>query len=219
MNELKRELSRLTGIDFFNPKFREVFKKHFPNDGDAEEEKVEEVLNEGKDEEVKDNENDVVDVKNIDTEKADEKLEEKVEDIDKAEDEREIDKIEEEKADNTEKADEKAEEVNEESHEIGKDVDELKDSKTRDEELLDAKIELELIKNGVKPEKIESAKKYSKHEITSLEDLEKIKDMIREYPDWVRAYKPDDIGMSVGDDDDILTEEEKRLKSMGIDPR
>ena len=38
MNELKRELSKVTGIDFFNPKFREIFKKHFPNDKDAEEE-------------------------------------------------------------------------------------------------------------------------------------------------------------------------------------
>ena len=48
-NELKRELSKLTGIDFFNPKFRETFKKHFPNDKDAEEEKVEKMFDEDQD--------------------------------------------------------------------------------------------------------------------------------------------------------------------------
>ena len=43
MNELKRELSKLSGIDFFNPKFRDVFKKYFPDDKDAEEEKLEQM--------------------------------------------------------------------------------------------------------------------------------------------------------------------------------
>ena len=39
-NELKRELSKLSGVDFFNPKYRELFKKAFPEDKDAEEEKL-----------------------------------------------------------------------------------------------------------------------------------------------------------------------------------
>ena len=97
MNELKRELSKLTGIDFFNPKFREVFKKHFPNDKDAEEEKVDKMLNEDEEKEIDDvpAEDVVDDVKDIDTDKAEHEVEDKVEDIDKAEDEREIDKIEE----------------------------------------------------------------------------------------------------------------------------
>ena len=47
MNELKKELSKLTGIDMFNPRFREVFKKYFPEDKDAEEERLEDLeLNE-----------------------------------------------------------------------------------------------------------------------------------------------------------------------------
>lgn len=218
MNELKRELSKLTGIDFFNPKFREVFKKHFPNERDAEEEKVDEILDDNKDEKVDDVEAEdfVEDMKDINTKEADEKAEDKVEDIDKAEDEREIDKIEEEKADNDEKADEKAEEVNEESHEIGKDVDELDDSKKA---LLDAKIELELIKNGVSSERLESAKRMAKYEVTSLDELDKVKDLIREYPEWVRTHKVKDFGMPVDENPDELTEEEKKLKQMGIDPR
>ena len=37
INELKRELSRLSGVDFFNPKYREVFKKVFPGEKETEE--------------------------------------------------------------------------------------------------------------------------------------------------------------------------------------
>lgn len=218
MNELKRELSKLTGIDFFNPKFREVFKKHFPNERDAEEEKVDEILDDNKDEKVDDTEAEdfVKDMKDINTKEADEKVESKVEDIDKAEDEREIDKIEEEKAESPEIADEKAEEVNEESHEIGKSVNELEDSK---KQLLDAKIELELIRNGVSSERLESAKRMAKYEIGSLDELYKVKDLIREYPEWVRSFKPKDFGMAVDENADDLTEEEKKLKQMGINPR
>lgn len=220
MNELKRELSKLTGIDFFNPKFRAIFKKHFPDERDAEEERVEEGLND-EEKEVEETPvmEEVADVDNADEKEAEKEIEDKVEDIDKAEDEREIDKIEEEKADDVEKEDEKSNEVNEESKEIGKDVDELKDEKTKDEELLDAKVELELIKSGVKPEKVETAKKYVKHEISNIGELDRIKSIIAEFPDWVRSYKSEDIGMPVDDDNDALTEEEKRLKEMGIDPR
>lgn len=218
MNELKRELSKLTGIDFFNPKFREVFKKHFPNDKDAEEEKVDKMLNEDEEKEIDDvpAEDVVDDVKDIDTDKAEHEVEDKVEDVDKAEDEREIDKIEEEKAESPEVEDEKSEEVDEESHEIGKDVDELEDSKSQ---LLDAKIELELIKNGVSPERLESAKRMAKYEIASVDELDKVKELISEYPEWVRTHKAQDFGMPVDEHTSDLTEEEKRLKQMGIDPR
>ena len=199
ISELKRELSKLAGIDFFNPKYRDVFKKYFPDEEDADEEVVDETL---KDDGVKD----------------ENQVEDKLEDVNKAEDEREIDKIEEDKADDVEKSDEKAEEVNEESEEIGKDVDELKDDKTKDE-LLDAKIELELIKNGVSPERLGSAKKMVKYEVNSLDELDKVKELIKEYPEWVRGYKADKFGMPVDEDNDVLTEEEKRLKQMGINPR
>lgn len=217
MNELKRELSKLTGIDFFNPKYREIFKKHFPNEEDAEEKKLKEMEDIKDNKKVEDKAEDVVnDVKDIDTKEAETEVEEKVEDIDKAEDEREIDKIEEEKAESPEIADEKAEEVNEESHEIGKDVDDLEDSK---KQLLDAKIELELIRNGVSSERLESAKRMAKYEIGSLDELYKVKGLIREYPEWVRSFKPKDFGMAIDENADDLTEEEKKLKQMGINPR
>lgn len=55
------------------------------------------------------------------------KVKAKIQDLDKAEDEREIDKIEEEKSDVPEVEEDKAEDVKDESKEIGKDVDALKE--------------------------------------------------------------------------------------------
>lgn len=195
INEFKRELSKVSGVDFFNPKYREVFKKHFPADKDTEEEHVK-------------------DMGGVD----EEEITEKEEDIDKAEDEREIDKTEEEKADTPEKRDEKAEEKREETHEIGKEVNELKDDKTTDE-LLEAKIENALLRGGVREEKLGAAKRLARSEIGSLEELDKVKDILKEYPEWVHGYKANGFGMDIDEGSDNLTEEEKRLKAMGINPR
>lgn len=205
-SEFKRELSKITGEDYFNPKFRELFDRYFP---DEEEEKVEEM----EEKPVEEFENKVEETP---VEEVKEPVEEKVEDIEKAEDEREIDKIEEEKAEEPEKEEEKKEEVKEESEEIGKEVDELKDDKLYDE-LLDAKIENELIKDGVRPERLNSAKKYVKIEVHSLEELDKIKEILKEYPEWVRGYNAESFGSLVNDEDEGLTAEERRLKELGID--
>lgn len=226
LNEFKRELSKLTGVDLFNPKYRELFKRYFEDDKDAVNEKEVEALeakgiiehgemdNEPKDEPKNESEVEKDEPKAVDPEV----VEDKLEDIDKAEDEREIDKIEEDKADEPKVEEEKKEEVAEESEEIGKEVDEVKDDKYK-EELLDTKIELELVKNGVRPERLESAKKFAKFEINSLEELDKIHELLKEYPEWVRGYRPENFGHDFGRQDDGLTEEEKRLKQMGIDPR
>ena len=195
-NELKRELSRLSGVDFFNPKYRELFKKYLPGDKDSEDEKLKKTG--------------VAD---------EEKVEEKVEDIDKAEDEREIDKIEREKADTSEKRDEKAEEERGETQEIGKEVDELKGDKTEDM-LLETKIENALLRGGVREEKLGPAMRLAKFEIGSLEELGKVEDILKDFPEWVHGYKPSKgFGMDVDNGSDNLSEEEKRLKQMGINPR
>lgn len=210
LNELKRELSRISGVDLFSPRYREVFKKYFPEEKDAEEERAEELLDkkgvEPEQEEVKE-----------EAEKEN-KAEAVEEDIEKAEDEREIDKIEEEKADNDEKKDEKAEEVNEESEEIGKKVDEEK-SDYRDE-LYDAKLELALVRNGVRDDKLDTAKDYLKYKLDGG-DLDKVGEILKEFPEWVKRDRnePKGFGMKVDEVGDGLTEEEKRLKAMGIDPR
>ena len=205
-SEFKRELSKITGEDYFNPKFRELFDRYFP---DEEEDKVEEM----EEKPVEELENKVEETP---VEEVKEPVDEKVEDIEKAEDEREIDKIEEEKAEEPKVEEEKKEEVVEESEEIGKEVDELKDDKLYDE-LLDAKIENELIKDGVRPERLNSAKKYVKIEVHSLEELDKIKEILKEYPEWVRGYNAESFGSLVNDEDEGLTAEERRLKELGID--
>lgn len=194
-NELKRELSKLSGVDFFNPKYRELFKKAFPEDKDAEEEKLKKEGMIGE-----------------------EKIKDKTEDIDKAEDEREIDKIERDKAETPEKRDEKAEEVREETHEIGKEVDELKGDKTEDM-LLETKIENALLRGGVREEKLGPAMRLAKSEIGSLDELGKVEDILKDFPEWVHGYKPKGFGMDIDNGSDNLTEEEKRLKQMGINPR
>ena len=194
-NELKRELSKLSGVDFFNPKYRELFKKAFPEDKDAEEEKLKKEGMIGE-----------------------EKIKDKTEDIDKAEDEREIDKIERDKAETPEKRDEKAEEVREETHEIGKEVDELKGDKTEDM-LLETKIENALLRGGVREERLGPAMRLAKSEIGSLDELGKVEDILKDFPEWVHGYKPKGFGMDIDNGSDNLSEEEKRLKQMGINPR
>lgn len=213
VKELKRELSRLTGLDFFNPKYREVFRKYFPD----EEEKAdgEDAVKEDTVEAEADNSRE--DVKAEDYDGMTDKLREKEEDVEKAEDEREIDKIERDKAEDPEKKDEKSEEIAEESEEIGKDVDDLKGDKAY-VELLEARIENELLRGGVREDKLPHAMRLAKSEIGSMEELHKVKDILRDFPEWVRVGKPAGFGMEV-DGEDGLTAEERRLKAMGIDPK
>lgn len=238
MNELKKELSKLTGIDMFSPRFREVFRKYFPEGKDTEEERLEDLeLNEDavedvepkadkvdeaeKEPEVEEDADDKEDDKPAEEpkEEAEPKAEALEQDIDKAEDEREIDKIEEEKAETPEVADEKKEELNEESEEIGKKVDEEKEY--YNSELYDAKLELGLIKNHVREDRIEPAKKYIKSVIKDVKELDKIGDILKEFPEWTKREEHNikGFGMPVDEVGDNLTEEEKRLKQMGIDPR
>lgn len=215
VKELKRELSRLSGLDFFNPKYREVFKKFFPEETDEERPNEETSTEEQVKEAAADNSRE--DVKAGSYSEMMDKLKEKEQDIDKAEDEREIDKIERDKADSTKKRDEKAEEVREESEEIGKEVDDLKGDKAY-VELLEARIENELLRGGVREDKLPHAMRLAKSEIGSMEELHKVKDILQDFPEWVRVDKPKAFGMEV-DGEDGLTAEERRLKEMGIDPK
>lgn len=207
-NEFKRELSKLSGTDFFNPKYRELFKKVFPDDKPTDD----------KPDDGKEENDEAKESLKGDGVKDEKQIEAKEQDVDKAEDEREIDKIEEEKASSPEKRDEKAEDERDETHEIGKDVDELKEDKTTDM-LLEAKIENELLRGGVREEKLGAAMRLAKSEVKSLDELDKIKGILSDFPEWVRGYHSKGFGMDVDRDSDNLTEEEKRLKQMGIDPR
>ena len=91
------------------------------------------------------------------------------------------------------------------------------------EELFDTKVELELVKEGVREEKLEPAKDYISYKLEgNVEDLDKrIKEILKEFPEWVKSERPaiSKIGMSVGEEGDGLTAEERRLKEMGINPK
>ena len=182
IKELKKELSALSGVDFFNPKYREVFKKYFTEEN---EEVVEEVA-EDKVEEI--TEEPVV-------ETAEEVVEEKVEEV--------IEPVE-EVAEDIEVVEEQPEEK----------VDDHK-------ELIDAKVELELVKAGVRADRLEPAKKLVLLDINSLEDVAKVAEMVKQYPEWLHKEKTvaKPIGMTLDNVADGLTEEQKRLREMGIDPR
>lgn len=227
IKEFKRELSALTGDNMFNPKYRELFIKYFggADDDNAEIEALQDkgIINEDEAQEMKkeavETTSEDKEEKPVVEEAKEEAVEDKVEDIDKAEDEREIDKIEEDKAETPATEEEKKEEVAEETAEIGKEVNELKDENPVNQELLDAKIELELVRSGVREDKIAPAMRLIKTEVKTLDELDKVKDIIADYPEWLNSYKARDFGMSVDEKGDGLTAEQKRLKAMGIDPR
>jgi len=99
------------------------------------------------------------------------------------------------------------------------DAEEPKD--TSNTELLEVRLELELIKAGIRPDRLASAKKLFMQEIHSIDDLAKVPDLVAQYPEWKKQdgeeAKP--FGMSLDDNGDGLTAEERRLREMGIDPK
>lgn len=223
IKEFKKELSKLSGVDFFNPKFRDVFKRYFPDDADkeeettAEEERLKEVVG---DEQVEDIE------KELASENSDETAEENTEEIQNADEEVET----RENVDETVSDEESAEDKENTESDGDNSTDESLDAEPASEaepkqepnqELVDTKVELELVKAGVREDRLEPAKRLILSEINGLEDLDKVKEMIKQFPEWIKesAVNTKPFGMPVGEGGGDLTEEEKRLKAMGIDPR
>lgn len=197
VKELKRELSRLSGVDFFNPKYREAFKKFFPDDADEAKEEAEDEAAETNAEEVKG------------FEETKGKIEENEQDAEVSE--RESDGNDEEDVE---------QESEEESEYDSDDYEEKDDGHGIDPyaELLEARIENELLRGGVREDRLAHAMRLAKSEICCIEELHKVKDILNDFPEWVRAEKPKGYGMEV-DPHDGLTAEERRLKEMGIDPK
>lgn len=223
IKELKKELSALSGVDFFNPKFRNVFKKYFPDEVDAtaesaEEERVNEILEdevvtaEAVEDKVEEAVEEVKAEETIAEETANDVVEEKAEEVVAENTEEVVDEVvEETPAETVEEA------VAEEVAETQEVAEEVKD----DTELIATKVELELVKAGVRQDRLEPAKKLLMTEINSLADIDKVQELIRQYPEWLQ--KPREVakpfGMTLDDNGDGLTEEEKKLKAMGINPR
>ena len=219
IKELKKELSALSGIDFFNPKYREVFKRYFPNDNEevtAEEERLNEMAEEP-----------VVEANEVVEEKAEEIVEDKTEEVEQPAEEvteevAEAEAVEEVAEETNEENAEATEEVKEELSEDIQVAEEKAEEKIDDhKELIDAKVELELVKAGVREDRLEPAKRLLMAEIKKMEDVDNVKEWIKQYPEWIKTEKPvaKAIGMTLDNAGDGLTEEEKKLKQMGIDPR
>lgn len=214
IKELKKELSKLSGVDFFNPKFRDVFKKYFPDDSEkednstAEEERLKEVIGDESEQTEKVSERQTEGDDPVNVSENENQVEDDVQSNLEQTEDSEIDNSEDTSGE-TEVPDSSAEGTQEpEAEQPSKD-------------LIDTKVELELVKSGVREDRLEPAKRLIIPEIQNLEDLDKVKEMIKEFPEWLKNKevntKP--FGMPVGESGSDLTEEEKRLKAMGIDPR
>lgn len=215
IKEFKKELSKLSGVDFFNPKFRDVFKKYFPDSDEDintnEEDRLKEVIGEEAYNNLQEEENSQEVVENI-TEEPEEETSSNEEESLEAENEEIVEE------------DEPQEEVKEDEDKTVKPEEEQNNSIENDstkEELLETKVELELVKAGVREDRLEPAKKLFISEVKNLGDLDKLKELIKEYPEFLKSNKADTkpFGMPITDNSDVLTAEEKRLKAIGINPR
>ncbi len=201
VKELKKELSKLSGVDFFNPKYRDVFKKYFPNEEtETTEEVAEEKGTEAAAEVVTDNEENKEVEKVTETETVEETAEDKG------------DVIEEPSS---------VETTPEVSDVVAETIESAEEKPADSKELLETKLELELVKAGVREDRLEAAKRLFMPEIKCIEDFAKIKGLIEQYPEWLKqeTTPAQPFGMPVNNTGDALTEEEKRLRAMGINPR
>lgn len=195
-NELKRELSRLSGVDFFNPKYRELFKKYFPGDKDSEDEKLKKTG--------------VAD---------EEKSRRRSRTLTKPRTNGRSTRSNEKKRAPLKNATKKR------KRNVGKRRKSARKS-TNSKEIRrriccwKRRLRTPFLRGGVREEKLGPAMRLAKSEIGSLEELGKVEDILKDFPEWVHGYKPSKgFGMDVDNGSDNLSEEEKRLKQMGINPR
>ena len=214
IKEFKKELSKLSGVDFFNPKFRDVFKKYFPDSDEDintnEEDRLKEVIGEEVYNNLQEEENSQEVVENV-TEEPEEETSSNEEESLETENEEIVEENE-------------PEEVKEDEDKTVEPEEEQNTSTENDstkEELLETKVELELVKAGVREDRLEPAKRLFISEVKNLGDLDKLKELIKEYPEFLKSNKADTkpFGMPITDNSDVLTAEEKRLKAIGINPR
>ncbi len=279
INELKRELSKLSGVDFFNPKYRNVFKRFLDSlegKDEQEETKPEEAAATEKGEEqsaaskateklepqetkTEKPEAEDSETKEADTEESSPEEKRTESEDEEAEAEAETDTEEEETSDDSDDSDDAEEKaleriLNESKKKVkstldddSNDPDEESDGDEEDEEsededsdevmtedelkaqsaaslfdeLLSVKMELELVRAGIREDRIETAKRLFMPEFkASGGNVEELRQLITQYPEWVAKKRgAQGFGMPVGENADALTNEEKALKRMGIDPR
>jgi|GEM_PF-3026844 len=232
LSELKSELSKISGVNMHNPKFRKVFKKYIAaevedevaevkeDDVVADKEVVENAVAEVADE-VKTRENPTDEtVEAI----ADNVEEEAKEELAEVADET-IDEVTE---DSTETVTEVAEETPE-TETVASDTADSVEVPTEAEsvpaidlngQLLETKLELELVRAGVREDRLEVAKRLFLPELQQGLSIEDLRIKISAFPEWLaKSGGAQGFGMPLGDNTSALTNEEKQLKKLGVSPR
>lgn len=197
INEFKRELSKISGHDFFSPKYRDIFAKAFSSDGEEKDGDKKDI----KDKTETEDNTDVSDKKEDTAGNATGETGTEVTETDTVKD-----------------TAGEAYEANETNVQTDTGVTETAPDNTKDE-LLDAKIENALLRGGIREEKLGAAKRLAHAEIHDISEIEKINGILKDFPEWVRGYKSAGFGMEIDSGTDNLTAEERRLKAMGIDPK
>ena len=228
LTEFKRELSKVSGVDFFNPKYRDIFKRHLTPTEDEEVEKSEEI------EKAKDAD----ETNEIPTVEVEVEVETKDEEESSEEPAEETESLEPVESANELSAEEKAlrELIGDEESETYKEmVTEKSDIKLADEpvikteaesqpainladQLQETQLELELVKAGVREDRIDIATRLFLPELKAGVSIDEIRGKI--LPEWIgKKNGVQSFGMPLGEKATPLTNEEKALKKMGIDPR
>ena len=138
--------------------------------------------------------------------------------------EQEVENVEEKEEEQTDN--EQVEETEQQEQPVQEQADEptnqesTEETSTVSQDLLDTKIELALVKAGIREDRLEAAKRLFKTEIHSLEELDKLNELVKEFPEWqAKKEHGKGFGVPIKDSGTSLTEEEKKLKNMGIDPK
>ena len=154
------------------------------------------------------------------TEQEDESTEQTQEQTEETTEEQEVQNVEEKQEEQTDNEQVEEEQSVQEQADEPTNQESTEETSTVSEDLLDTKIELALLRAGIREDRIEAAKRLFKTEIKSIEDLEKLKELIKEFPEWqAKKEQGKGFGVAIKEHGTSLTEEEKKLKSMGIDPK
>jgi hypothetical protein len=258
---LKKELSKVSGIDFYNPKYRAIFKRFAEDDKPAETDEAEDAKATDTQtdaavetkatevaEDIQKDEAAETDGENPDyteTAKDETELEKAIEDdkesdkeVQAAETEADTDKpeptAEEKRLDEItgENGDDSAEierdgegdsesDLDGSQSEVATEEEAAQPAADISDELLTTKLELELVRADIREDRLETAKRLFMPEFkASGGNTRQIRELIAQYPEWIgkQGGGVQGFGMPLGSAD-ALTNEEKALKRLGIDPR
>lgn len=210
LTELKKELSKLSGVDMFNPKFKDIFKRYIVVDETTTE------PDEAVDKET------VETTTDTDVEQPTSPIPEDIDGDGEKNPVKEVPQGQGEPPKEVEVTNET--ESSTETDEPLPTQDEFEATQSAGDlqnELLLTKLELELVRAGIREDRLNTAKRLFIPEFKqSNGNVEQIRQLIAQYPEWVgNKGAKQGFGMPLGQKTDALTAEEKRMKELGMNPR